>query len=414
MAQIARVCIVDRDPDARYRVQGLIQEAGFSVSGQAGLGTEAVALAKELQPDIVLCGAREPLTRTVQTIESLVHVLPETPIIVYSDSSDLETIRQLMLAGARDFIKAPFGAADLHRSLTATLESEERRRLRDAGTGTLGPEGVIITVFGAKGGVGKTTLATNLAVAVARNGQTTLLIDTDDTFGDAASTLALTAEYSVPDAIEEFDGTNLETSKKLLVHHESGLAVLAAPASPFAWKGVSGERLQHLIKISARSFDVVVVDTASTMSDVTIAGLRAASIILWVTTPDYASVRDSLQALHVIRGLRLAEDRIRVVLNVLSPELDVSPAAVAEALAMPLFWTIPYDRLLRHSGQVGQAAVDANPRSPAARNLLDLARVLTGGPIQPEEAGSRRRIFGGLHFGRPKEPRLEVSEEVTP
>ncbi len=414
MANIPRVCIVDRDPDARYRVQGLVQQAGFSVAGQAGLGTEAVALAQELKPDIVLCGAREPMARTVQTVESLVHVLPETPVIVYSESSDLETIRQLMLAGARDFIKAPFSPSELRQSLTAALESEERRRLRDTGAGALGPEGVVITVFGAKGGVGKTTIATNLAVAIARTGQATLLMDTDDTFGDAAPALALTAEYAVTDAIAEQDAASSDAARKLFVQHDSGLNVLAAPANPFAWKGVAGERLQRLIEASARRLDIVVIDTGSTLSDVTLAGLRAASIILWVTTPDYASVRDSLQALQVVRSLNIPDDRIRIILNVSSPEIDVSPAAIEQAMGTPIFWTIPYDRALRRSGQVGQAAVDASPLSPAAHNLVDLARVLTGGPLEAEEARPRRRLFGGLRLRRDKGTRLEVSEEVTP
>ncbi len=399
MAKIPAVFVIDQDQDVRYQVQRLVQGAGFSLSGQAGLGTEAVALAKETRPDILLCGVREPLSRALQTVESLLHVLPQTPVIVYSEAADLETVRRVMLAGARDFLQAPFKPDELRRSLTATLESEERRRLREAGNGMLGPEAVVLTVFGAKGGVGKTAIATNLAVAFARAGQTTVLVDADDTFGDAAPSLAMPTDYAVTDMLRELAGSGDDISSKPLTHHDSGLAVLPAPANPFAWKEIPGQRLQRLIQQLGRRFDVVVLDTGSTLSDVTLAALQSASLILWVTTPEYASVRDSLQALQAIQGMKLADDRIRIVLNAVSPELEIRPASVEEVLSTKIFWTIPYDRILRQSTQLGKAVIDANPRSPAARNLIDLARVLTGGPIEPQENGTRRWFLGAITRG---------------
>ncbi len=414
MAKSPGIFVVDQDLDARFQVQRLITQTGFAVSGQAGLGTEAVAAATEVTPDIILCGLKEPVARVVQTIESLVHTLPETPIIVYSNSGELETIRKAMLAGARDFLEAPFKPEELGRSLTATLEAEERRRLQQAGSAMLGPQGTIITVFGAKGGVGKTTVAANLAVALARRAnQATVLVDADDTFGDAAATLALTPERTVTDGLRELDGDDGDGLKKFLSYHDSGLAVLSAPVNPFEWKGITSERLQQLLHRLARQFDVVVVDTASTLSEVTLATLEAASLILWLTTPEYASVRDSHQAFQAIRSLQLPEDRIRVVLNATSPEIEVRPSSIEEALARQIFWTTPYDRLLRRSAQLGQALVDSHPHSPAAGNLTDLAFVLsgTGAPPEPQNGGFLRHLFAGRAVGLLKRERLEVREE---
>jgi pilus assembly protein CpaE len=409
MAKSPGVFVVDQDPDVRFQVQRLIPQTGFAVSGQAGLGTEAVALATETKPDIILCGLKEPVARVVQTIEAIVHSLPETPIIVYSNSGEIETIRKAMLAGARNFLQAPFKPEELKRSLTATLEAEERRYLREAGSAVLAPQGAIITVFGAKGGVGKTTVAVNLAVALARRaGQSTVLVDADDTFGDAAATLALTPERTVTDGLRELDGVDSDGLKKFLSYHESGLAVLPAPDSPFEWKGIAGERLQQLLHRLARQFDAVVVDTGSTLSDASQAALEAASLILWVTTPEYASVRDSLQALQAIRSLRLPDDRIRVVLNVTSPEIEVSPSSIEEALARQFFWTIPYDRLLRRSAQLGQALVDAHPDSPAAHNLADLALLLSGLPPESRNGSLLGRLFAGGGMGLLKRERLKV------
>ena len=413
MARSASVLIVDQDPDVRFQVQRLVPAAGFVVSGQAGLGTEAVALAAAARPEIVLCGLKEPAARVVQTIESIAHTLPETPIIVYSDSRDIETVRKAMQAGARDFLQAPFKPEELKRSLTATLEAEERRRLREADNAMLGPPAAVITVYGAKGGVGKTTVAANLAVALSRQaGQSTILLDADDTFGDVASALGLAPEWTVADALRDLDQGDGDRLKEFVAYHDSGLAVLSGPANPFDWPAGAGERLQRLLEKVARQHDAVLVDTASTLSEVSQSVLEAASLILWVTTPEYASVRDSIRALEAFRTLRLPEDRVRIVLNAAFPEVEVRPSSIEEALGRQIFWTIPYDKLLRRNGQLGQTLLDTDPNSPAARSFSDLARALSGmPPAAPSNGGSLlRRLFADRGAGRVKREQLEERE----
>ena len=416
MAKSPGVLIVDQDPDARFQIQQLIPQVGFAVSGEVGLGTEAVALATETKPAVIICGLREPMARAVQTIESLVHNLPETPVIVYSESGELETARKAMLAGARDFLPTPIQPDDLKRSITAALESLERRHLRDAGNAMLGPEGSIVTVFGAKGGVGKTTVAVNVAVAAAQQAeQTVVLVDGDDTFGDAASTLALTPEHTVIDGLRMLEDPEGGSLADVLSHHDSGLAVLPAPASPLEWQTVPGERFRALLHQLARQFDVVIVDTGSTLGEVSQAALETASLILWVTTPEYASVRDSLQAFKAVSSLQLQDDRIRVVLNLSAPEVEVQPSSIEEALGHQIFWTIPYDRYLRRSAQIGRSLFDTYPSSPAARTFADLALVLSGLPPESKNGSFLRRLF----VKKPtsplrQEPALKLEEEAKP
>ncbi len=392
MASVPRVFIIDQDPEVRYQMRRLVEEAGFEPGGDAGHGTEAVALANEQRPQLVLCGLTQPLGRALQTMEAVLHDLPETPLIAYAESNELALVRQAMLAGARDFLQAPFHPDELRRSLAAALESEERRRLRQSGDG-LGPRGTIIASYGAKGGVGKTTLSANLAVAFTRlETQSVVLVDADDSFGDAAASLGIGGGHSVTDAIR--DAASGGDVRRFLSHHECGLAVLSAPASPFEWRGISGDQLQHTLVELSRQFDLVVVDTASTLNEISVATLEVASLVLWVTTLDYASAHDSLRALQAIRSLQLEDERIRVVLNATAVDTDVSPASVEEALGRPIFWSLPYDRELRRSAQLGRSVVDASPASPAAVSFRDLAGVLTGASPAPHREGVLRRLFG--------------------
>ena len=411
MARTPAVLIVDQDPEARFHVKRQLGQVPFEFMGDVGLGVEAVVRAAEARPDIVLCGLREPIARAHQTIESLVHALPQTPLIVYAESADLALVRRAMQAGARDFLRAPFTPDELSRSLAGALETEERRRLRETGAAVAGPHGRLITVFGAKGGVGKTSIATNLAVALTRRaGQSTVLVDLDDTFGDAAAALSVPAEATVTEAVRQL--ADAGGRKRGPATHASGLAVLAAPQSPLEWRGVTGDQVRALLRELTREFDAVVVDTASSLGDVSVAALQEAGRVLWVSTPEYASVRDSLQAFQAVRSLGAPQDRIGVVLNHTSSEIEVPPSSIEEALACPIFWSVPYDRRLRHAAQLGEALIDSDPASPAAASIADLALVLTGAAHAPiEKRRTLRSVLAG-RIGGPRRPQWREGEAL--
>ena len=384
----ARILVVDHDPDARFHVRGIVTEAGFEVCGEAGLGTEAVVLAVELRPDVVLCALREPVARVEGTIESLARRLPGVPVIAHAETADVSMIRKAMIAGARDFVRAPFTPDEVQRSVAAVLVAEQRRHdPADNATAS----GAIVTVFGAKGGIGKTTLAVNLSVALTcHTNQSVVLVDADDTFGDVAATLSVMPGGSATEALQTDGDADVE---RLLCRHSSGLAVLAGPESPFEWDGLHGARLGGLLQQLARRFDVVIVDTSGALRALSLAAIESSSLVFWVTTAEYASVRDSVQAMKALQSRGLADDRLRIVLNAASSDIEVHPGAIEEALGRPIFWSIPYDRKLRASAQLGRTLVDAGePRSPAAVSMRDLALTLSG--LAPD--ASRTGLLGRL------------------
>ena len=213
MAKIPAVLVVDQDAKTRYDVKRLVKASHFTIAGEAGFGTDAVSLAVELEPDVVLLGMNEPVVRSLQTIESLLNALPETPLIVYSSSREIDLARRAMLAGARDFLVMPANAEDMGKSIVAVLESEERRQMRLRGqTAAWGPQGSVITIFGAKGGVGKTTVAVNLAVALRQEtGQAVALVDGDNGFGDVCGMLDMTPERTIVDLARDLAKVTRET-----------------------------------------------------------------------------------------------------------------------------------------------------------------------------------------------------------
>jgi pilus assembly protein CpaE len=410
MAKAPEVLIVGQDKQARFEVKKLVRQSRFNICGEAGFGTEAVSLAVEVKPDLVLCAMSEPVARSLQTIDSLLNALPETPIIVYSSSRDLDMARQAMVAGARDFLSMPASTEDMTRSILAVLEAEERRRMRATGqTSSWGAEGSVLTIFGAKGGVGKTTIAVNLAVALARETtQSVVLVDGDSGFGDVAGMLDLQPERSLMDLVRDLGKVTRETLPRYLTQHSSGLAVLAGPVETLSWRDVAPDDFRRVLELLSKSHDLVVVDTAGLLNEITVAALEKASLILWVVTTEFSSVKDSLRAFEALGALALPEERIHLVINDISAGNGVRPVTVEEVLQRKAAWRVPFDKKVRYGSQVGQPVVLGNPRAPGARKLVDLAKSVAG--IRPQRRGVLPRL--GLPSGNGDQKQRQA-EAVT-
>ena len=155
----------------------------------------------------------EPIARATQTMSSIADALPDTPIIVYSGLSDAASVRRAMVAGARDYLVKPPRPEELARAIYSVLEQEERRRSRALGdTASSAARGTVLTVFGAKGGIGKTTISTNLATALAKNSNSSVaIVDMDTRFGDVAIMMDVVVEFSIADVGRSIDDVGRES-----------------------------------------------------------------------------------------------------------------------------------------------------------------------------------------------------------
>ncbi|MHB8684314.1 MAG: P-loop NTPase, partial [Dehalococcoidia bacterium] len=336
-----------------------------------------------------------------QTAEALQSLLPETPILVYSDTKDIDTIRKAMMAGARDFLAKPLRPETLHQSVLAALGSEEKKKLRQLGQlPAAATAGTIVTVFGAKGGVGKSTIAANVAVALARLERSSVCImDLDNGFGDIAGMLDVKPERTLADMVREIDNIDRDDIQRYVVKHPlSELDVLSGP-SVLEWRSLSPEQVRRVVELVARSYDKVVIDTSGMLSELSEMTVEVATIVLWVTTSEFASVKDSIEAFRALSRLSYSQDRIRVVMNAISPDDVIRPAILQDALGREVFWNIPYDKKVRQGTHLGQPIVITAPQSTAAKSLADLATVVAGGRIE-----QGRKTLGGFKWRPGPEP----------
>jgi pilus assembly protein CpaE len=396
MADTLKVLITDEDLDSRVTTRKAVQRARLALAGEVGYGAEAVSYALEARPDIILVAVEEPVARPLDTAEALANALPNTPIIIYSSLNDAEDVRRSMVFGARDYIVKPVRSARLLEAVNTVLVQEELRQMRRAGQlPTYHGRGTVITVTGAKGGIGKTVISVNLAIALHREtGKPVAILDADTQFGDVATMFDVTPSQTVSDLLRKADGADREDVRKFLTTHSSGVEILAAPTDDEGWTHSDGDGLKRIVDLLAQTHDFVVVDTAGSFDAFVRASIEASTLTLVITTGEVSSVRDTAAAIRRLASWGIDGTRTKVLLNRGVRVGGFQVQELKEAISREVFWQLPYDRQFPLSVQLGQPILLKNGKSPAARNLTALARLIAGTRRPLVRQPERSSLFG--------------------
>jgi pilus assembly protein CpaE len=381
VAEALKVLIADEDPDSRVNARKAVQRAQLGIAGESGYGTEAVTLAIQTLPDVILVAVEEPSARPLETAEALANAMADTPIIVYSSQEDAAAIRRAMIFGARDFLLKPLQAAPLKKAILHALEQEEKRQMRRAGQlASSHARGTVITIAGAKGGIGKTVVCVNLALALReQSGKNVVILDADTQFGDVATMLDLKPSATSRDALRHLDRIDRTNVRDFVTTHSSGVDVLAADHEDESWAVSSPGAVKRIIDALAEVYDFVVVDTAGSLDAFTRACIESSTLTLLVTSGEVSAVRDTAASLRRLASWEVDPDRIRIVLNRGAGSVGARVRDVAEALQHDIYWDLPYDKSVPLAVQLGQPVVGSASRSPVADGLTELARRISGG-----------------------------------
>lgn len=388
MARNPKVIIVDQSAEGRSELHKVLSIAHIAVLGQAGYGVDAHTLVEEVEPDCALVGVEEPVARGLQTIESLYAAFPSLPIIVYSTLQDGPSVRRAMLAGARDYLNAPVEPETVTNSIRVVMAQEEVRSKRggfsdEASPSSVQAGGTVLTVFGAKGGIGKTTIATNLASALVREtGQSVALVDMDTRFGDVAIMMDIPVDRNIADLTRRMDTIDRASIREYLVKHPSGVNILPAPSHPGDWNVVTPDHIEQVVRLLAQTHDFVILDTPGTFNEMVAAALEMATVVLLVTSMDVASIKDTVLALNMLRSWQFPREKVKLAINHANVANSVRDRDVERTLEYEVFWQIPYDESVTKSTQLGHPIVLTKPGSKVGSSIIDLARMIGGVRVQ--------------------------------
>lgn len=262
--------------------------------------------------------------------------------------------------------------------------------------------GSVIAVVSAKGGVGKSTIASNLSLALKQlTVQEVVLVDADVQFGESALLLdAVDLDMSMLDLVRNEAEFTRQSIAGYLRRHETGLDMLAAPLEPPDWRAVRPEQLVAISQGLAEGHEYVILDTPSLLLEVTNAALHEAAEVLLVTSFELTSIKSTKTALRMLESWSIPSDRIRLIINNSTRATGLTADDVAGATAIDVTLTIEFDPKVGETSQSGVPIVLSNPDSPFALSIDTLARQLAGMPLESARSGSRRSRFGLLRRRR--------------
>lgn len=404
-----RVLIVDDVPEARDNVQKLLQFAGdMQVVGQGGTGREAIDLARKLQPDIILMDVSMPEMDGITATQLISAQFPAVAVIMSSVQSDTETLRRSLQAGARDYLFKPYGLDELTGSIRTVYQGIQASRAQLTATtalttthlGTPEEQGraKVITLFSPKGGVGRTAIATNLAVVTKlATDKRVLLIDGNLAFGDVGVALNLPAVKTIVDLASNAGQLDADFVSDVLATHSSGVRVLLAAPSPQDAEGITGEQLRAIIGQVMMMFDYVFIDSRPSFDDIQLALLDLSDVVLLTMTMEMTAVKAAKQYLEVAELLGYASEKTTLILNRFSTASQITVEDIETHLKGEIKGKIPDEAtLVVRSVNEGIPLALSDPESRFIRAITNLANVVTDGAVPAEEEREQRRGLGSL------------------
>lgn len=353
--------------DARYWRDGVLHDPERSVIEIARMGAQVIAVG----PDLPIDSALE-FTRICDRL------CPHISIVIIAEPSS-DILSWALRAGARDVIAPDTPGAEIRAAMQRAWEGAAGRRALADGLNTPPPppSARVITVLCPKGGVGKTTLSSNLAVGLAELAPgEVVVVDLDLQFGDIASALRLTPEHTFADAARSasvLDATNL---KVFLTPHRKDFFALCAPASPTEADDLTPEHVRSVLQLLAESFKYVVIDTASGLDDAALVALEFATDLVIMSATDVPSVRGTQKEVEALEMIGNTTQRWHIVLNRADARTGLSTADIESSIGRPVDVSIPSSRAVPLSLNQGTPMLESDPRSGFSRAVNELLQRL--------------------------------------
>lgn len=370
MAEKLSVVVVDSDESVRAALKGqLAQMNNVKLAGELKNIDRGLVEVQKTRPDILIIELPVDYSQTLKWTEKVKLQFPEMNIFVSSKLTTSELIMCAMRAGAQEFLVQPINPDELRKAINKILLAREQAQAQAPRSGR------IISVFSKKGGLGVTTLAANLGVALSQAGKgKAALFDLDLQLGDITSFLNLSPEYNILDVLDEHgevDGVKLQSC---MTRHESGVFVLSEPNDPAESENVSSSHINQILRHLRNMFSYVVVDTPHEFDSRSLEAFELSDHILVVVVPNISSLRAAKKALGVFKDLGYVKNKVKVVVNRAGKKDQVKTSEIEKVLRYPVSWVVPNNYpVVIEAINSGVPVVIHKGKSNVAKSIRDLA-----------------------------------------
>jgi pilus assembly protein CpaE len=383
MAQLAAL-LVSSDEEFRRDFARVVR------SGSVPIGIVDDRRASDhVEPDLAFVDIRGDAAAGLGALERLRAAHANLAIFAIGPTTDADLILQAMRAGANEFFVWPLAEEPFHAAIRRAATRRETSQ-----TATRQPSQTLV-FFGAKGGVGTTTIAVNAAIELSRQSKRpTLALDLKPCFGEVALFLGMRPRFTVLDAIDNLHRLDRDFLRELVAKHKSDLEILAGSEQADRPSAADAGAIEELFRVLGRAYDFVVVDAGNAINSCTIGALYAADTLYVVVGPDVPSVRNAQRLIDRVRQLGIGGERVQVLLNRAGAP-GVSSTQIQTALGYPVHHTFTNDSATVSSALNSGVPLSLSNHSEMAAQFRQFAGQIVGSGEEPEApvAAKRRSVL---------------------
>jgi pilus assembly protein CpaE len=375
--EVIKVAIAGYDKRFGKKIRSILkQEDSIHIVGESFHSKEVMALCAHKQPDILLVDEELEGQGWRVLVEEMNQNLALVMVMVVLNKYTKGSMKEAISAGAKEILEKP----SLQRTLVLTLHklySREEWLRKDRNTlqkkTDSASDAHVISVFSPKGGVGKTTLATNLAIALAGEGKKVLVMDVNLQFGDSAMAFKLSPEFCITDMAKDIQALSQLEPDEYIAKHPSGVYVLSSPKRPEDAAFMTTEHIRAMVDLLKKKFRYIVMDCPNYLNDLVWSCFQVSESVLLVSTLDITTIKNVKNALKLMLSLGLAQSKIKLVFNKVNEKFGIRVSEVEDTLGMKAWASIPSDDpFVIAALNLGEICVLKNPKNPVSKALLKL------------------------------------------
>ncbi|MBF8259606.1 MAG: Response regulatory protein [Actinobacteria bacterium] len=383
MGETIRTLIIETDPDTVRQIDILGRQTGtVDIRWKAPSIPEGAAIVRKFQPDMAIIGVNgDP----AGVIGPFAKEFPNLYILALSAACNGDYVLQAMRAGAHDLLTTPVREVDL------CIAAEKARKVRFR-KDPVERRGKIVSVFSNKGGNGATTIAANLADALAtRHGKKVIVVDLVLAHGDVTMFFNVNPAHTILDLAKNADKADPEYLHSLLARHSSGVYILADPPRIEDADNITAGQVREILLTLRSMFDVVIVDTPHQFDEKTLTALEMSDTVLLVTLLNLPSLKNTQRSIELFCRLGFMDERVKLVLSRYLPDEEIPKESIEGIMNCPVFFAVPNDYpTVLSSVNRGKLLSEIAPDKEVTHAFRRLAELLEGPAIASDLPRKKR------------------------
>jgi len=394
------IAVIDLDGDSSLLIVDMLKEVpDISVQTETQDLYRGISLVRRLNPAIVILNLYPSEDAAMEYAQKLHKYFPECSLIVAAKKMNSNLVLNAMRVGAREFVMHPINKDELVGAVKKLLQAK-----KEASPDSL-LSSKMVTVFGANGGAGATTVAANLAALLARHAKAdSVVIDLNFQFGDAALHLNVKNRCSILDLAGQLDRLDVSQLATLLPKTSDGVSLLSGPARIEEAESITCGHLEQILMAVRSAFPYIVIDAPRALNDFTVKAMDESDHVLMLATPDVPSIYNTTRCLELFQKMGYDREKVLLALNRCNGVDELDPSAIEELLKYPVLWRLPKHDPSAMADAVNKGVLISKmlPNAKLSQSLLIMAQHLIGGvkpavkrkkPANPPLPGFFQRII---------------------